>query len=141
MAQFQKPVPAHLRIVGILSIIWMVFGCLSYLYDVTLSPEQLAALPADQVAVMQATPSWIYALFAIATWGGLIGAVLLFLKKRAAVLLLLISWVAALAQFGGLFLTVPKAAATGTVIPALIISLGIAFWWYARKADKEGWLG
>lgn len=143
MTQFQKPVPGTFRIVSILAVIWMLFGCLSYLGHVTMSAETIASLPPGQAEMMRTTPAWVYGLFAIATWSGLAGAVLLFFKRRIAVPLLLLSLVAAVAQFASIYLLYDALRLTGTagvIFPVLIIALGFFFWTYARSAAANGWL-
>lgn len=135
--------PTSFRITSIICIVWMLLGCASYLMHVTMTPESMAALPPAQADLMRATPAWVYAFFAIGTWGGLAGAIALFLRKRMAVLLLLVSLVAILVQFGYVYFgmnALGLLGASSAAFPALIIILGIAFWLYARSADSKGWL-
>ena len=59
-----------------------------------------------------ATPTWMVAAYAIAVWVGLAGALLLLLRRKLAVPLLLVSLIAVIVQFSGLFL-VPATAPDG----------------------------
>lgn len=93
---------------------------------------------------MNATPAWLNGLFGIATWGGLAGAVLLFMKRRLAVTLLLVSLIAAILQFGSAYLMFDMWNLLGGIssafMPALVIILGLFFWNYAKGAAAKGWL-
>lgn len=143
MTRFAEDMPGSFRVVSVLAIIWMVLGCLSYLMHVTMSAEDIAALPAGQAEMMRTTPSFVYALFGIATWGGLIGAILLFMKRRIAVPILLVSWIAAALQFLYVFTAqdgLRLVGWSGTLMPIVIVGLGIFFWNYAKGAAAKGWL-
>ncbi len=144
MSQFRRPLPGSFRVIAIMAVVWMAFGCLSYLMHVTMSPEAIASLPQGQQDYMKLTPSWLYALFAIATWGGLAGALLLLFRKQLSVWLLLISWLAAAAHMGLGYFMLPGfellGGVRGLIMPVIIVALGIAFWRYAKGAAREGWL-
>ena len=102
-----------------------------------------AALPLDQRAMWDATPSWMVAAYAIAVWSGLVGAVLLLLRRKLAVPALLVSLIAVVVQFSGLFLvpqlrqTVPD---TALVAPIALILCCYLIFLFARLAQKRGWL-
>lgn len=135
--------PLSFRLIAISSVVWMLFGVASYLMHVMMTPEQITALPPPQAELMRAMPSWLYGLFAIATWGGLAGAIALLLRRRIAVPLLLLSWIAAAAQFGYTFLGLPAyrlLGASGMIFPLIIVALGVAYWLFARTAAAKGWL-
>ncbi len=143
MTRFAEDIPGSFRVVSILAVIWMVLGCLSYLMHVTMAPADIAQLPPGQAELMRTTPPVVYALFGIATWGGLIGAVLMLMKRRLAVPVLLASWIAALLQFGYVFTMlngIKLLGWGGTVFPIVIVGLGIFFWNYAKGAEQKGWL-
>lgn len=143
MTRFSEDMPGSFRIVSILAILWMIMGCISYWMHVTMSPEAINALPAGQAEMMRTTPPFVYALFGIATWGGLVGAILLFMKRRLAVPVLLVSWIAALLQFTYVFTAmhgIKLVGWSGLIFPVIIIALGIFFWNYAKGAAAKGWL-
>ncbi len=125
------------------ALLFELFGCYSYLADVTRSPEALARLPLDQRAMMQAMPQWIYGAYAIAVWVGLVGAIGLLLRRRWAVPALGVSLLAVIVQFGGIFLTpairqvMPSDA---VVVPIAIIVICALIFGFARRAQRRGWL-
>lgn len=144
MTKFAEEIPGSFRIVAILAILWMLAGCASYIMHVTMTPADIAALPQGQQTFMNNSPSWVYALFGIATWGGLAGAVLLLMKRRLAVTLLLVSLVAAVLQVLANYFVQDAwnllGGATSLFMPVLIVGLGFFFWNYAKGAAAKGWL-
>ena len=69
-----------------LALLFEAFGCCMYLAQVS---ADRAALPLDQRAMWDATPTWMVAAYAIAVWVGLAGAALLLLRRKLAVPVLL----------------------------------------------------
>ncbi len=125
---------------AIASVLFMAFGCASYVWHVTLDP---AALPVDQRAMMDAVPTWMTAAFAIAVWVGLAGAVMLLMRRKLAEPLLLVSLIAVLVQFSGYFVDPELRQAMSTdayVLPIIIVLLTWTIFWFARHSRRRGWL-
>ena len=138
--QEARAVPGWFYAVAALALLFEAFGCWMYVAQVS---ADRAALPLDERALWDATPTWMVAAYAIAVWVGLAGALLLVLRRRLAVPLLLVSLVAVIVQFSGLFLvpqlrqTVPESALAAPVI--LILACYLIFQ-FARVAQRRGWL-
>ena len=83
------------------------------------------------------------AAYATAVGVGLVGAVLLLMRRKLSVPALLVSLIAVVVQFSGLFLvpqlrqTVPDTALAG---PIAIIVICYGIFHLARLADKRSWL-
>ena len=135
-----QPVPAWFWAAAGVALLFEAFGCYMYIGQVSIDR---ATLPLDQRAIWDATPMWMVAAFATAVWVGLVGAVLLLLRRKLAVPVLLLSLIAMFVQFSGLFLipqlrqTVPDTALAG---PVFIIVSGYLIFQLARLAHKRGWL-
>lgn len=133
-------VPAWFWAAAGVALLFEIFGC--YMYIAQVSVDR-ATLPLDQRAMWDATPTWMVAAYATAVWVGVVGAALLLLRRKLAVPVLLVSLIAVLVQFSGLFLvpqlrqTVPDAALAG---PVAIIVICYAIFQLARLAHKRGWL-
>ena len=133
-------VPGWFYAVAAVALLFEAFGCFMYISQVT---ADHAALPLDQRAMWDATPTWMVAAYAIAVWVGLIGSVLLVMRRKLAVPLLLVSLIAVVVQFSGLFLvpqlrqTVPD---TALVTPIALILCCYLIFMFARLAHKRGWL-
>jgi len=135
--------PKWYWVASVLALLWTAMGVASYLYHVTLSPDGIAALPAGQAKLMNMTPAWVNGAFAIATWGGLLGAIGLLLRRRWARGLFVLSLIALLIQFGWVFLVARSHELIGpssALFPAIIAALGIILIWFASDAAKRGWL-
>lgn len=142
MIEAARP-PGWFWIIAIFALLWELMGVGSYLYHVTLTDAQIDALPAGQAELMRVTPAWIDGAFAIATWGGLLGAIGLLLRRRWSRALLLVSVIAAAIQFGYIF-TLGRGfelvGTEGAVFPVVIVLMGALLVWFADHAAKRAWL-
>ena len=133
-------IPAWYWVAAGLALLFEAFGCFMYVAQVS---ADRATLPLDQRAMWDATPTWMIAAYAIAVWVGLVGAGLLLMRRKLAVPVLLVSLIAVVVQFSGLFLvsqlrqTVPD---TALAAPIAIMVICYAIFHLARLADKRGWL-
>jgi len=136
----RQPTPRWYWIAAIGSLIFMAIGCWGYLMDVTADPS---TLPVDRRNLMSARPIWQIGAYAMAVWVGLLGALLLLLRRKAAEPLLLVSLVAALFTFLP-YATVPaiRDNITTNDIAAAVIVLLItgSIWSSARHSKQQGWL-
>ena len=138
--QTRSTVPAWFWIAAVLALLWECAGCFTYVTQVT---TDAATLPIDQRAMWNATPPWIIGAYAIAVWVGLLGAVLLLMRRTLAVPLLLVSLVAVVVQFGGVLLVptlrevTPDSAYT---FPIVIFLVCYGIFMLSRHARKQGWL-
>jgi hypothetical protein len=136
----RQPIARWYLIGASASLLFMALGCAIYVMHVTADP---AALPLDQRAAYAAEPAWVTALNAVAVWVGLIGAVLLVLKRRLAEALLLVSFLATLVWLAGLLLVpaLRDALSTNDVAVAVIVTLITGtIWSFARHSRQRGWL-
>src|SRR5688572_11738078 len=93
--------PAWFRLAAVGALLWEILGCGLFVMHAVTDP---AALPPDQQAIWQATPYWMNAVWGFAIVTGLAGAVLMLMRNRRAEPLLLLSFLAVLAQFSGLLI-------------------------------------
>jgi hypothetical protein len=135
-----QPVAGWFKFAAAASILFMVIGCAGYLIDVTTDP---ATLPIDQRALVMARPVWQVAAYAIAVWVGLLGTVLLFVRKKSSEPLLLVSLVAACFTFLPLA-TVPairdNVTTNDIAVAIVIILITGTIWQFARHSRQRGWL-
>lgn len=135
--------PTRFWALAVLALLWNLLGLAMFVMQVTMSPEALAALPDAQRAVVDATPSWLDAVFGVAVASGVLGAVGLLLRRRWAVGLFALSLAAVLVQVIAGYLVTPAWAASGAaglVLPGLLVAIAIALLGYARSAVRRGWL-
>jgi hypothetical protein len=134
--------PAHLWIVGILSLLWNGFGCVDYTMTNLKNPAWLAKMPADQLAYMDSLPAWLTGTWALGVWGGLIGSVLLLMRSRYSVWAYVVSAVGAVVGLGYQMFMVgrPVSMTEGAMamIPWVIIVIALFLLWYAWSMEKKG---
>jgi hypothetical protein len=138
-----KP-PAWFWIVSVVALLWNTMGVIAYLGSAFMTDEIKAELPAEQLTLMENTPAWATAAFAVAVWGGLLGCIALLLRKKWAKTLFVISLAGILVQMSHSFFMTNAAEVYGQVqgmiMPLLIIVIGIVLVLFARMAGKKGWL-
>ncbi len=91
--------PAWMTAAALGGIAWNLFGAVQFAGSVTATPESLVAggMTAEQAVVMTGYPGWMTLAFAIGVAGGLVGSILLLLRRGAAMPVLaasLVSYVA-----------------------------------------------
>lgn len=131
--------PGWYWIVSGAALLWQGMGVASYLSQVY---RVAGASPAQQQLV-DSMPAWVTAAFAIAVFAGLAGAISLLLRKRWAKLLLTLSLISALVQFGYVLGVSPWLKLLGgsaAALPVLILLAGAALVWFAHHAERKGWL-
>lgn len=121
-------------------LLFMLVGVGGYLATVMTPLDQV---PADRRAVMEAMPGWQTAVYAIAVWSGLAGAIGLLLRRRWSVPLLLVALVGAIGTFlpFAIIPAVRELATEGDAIAAIIV-IGLCWtsFWFARHSQQRGWL-
>jgi hypothetical protein len=138
-----KP-PIWFWIVSILALLWNLMGVMAYLGQAYMTDEMKAEYTAEQLALMESTPAWVTAAFAIAVWGGLLGCLALLLRKKWARPVLILSLIGIVAQMGHSFFMTNAAEVYGQVqgiiTPLLVIIIAIALVQFARIAEKRNWI-
>ena len=124
--------PGWLRIVAALALVWNCIGVYFYLATV-------GVVKGGEGMTMAQMPAWVTGAFAVSVFGGLLGSLGLLLLMRWSKLLLLLSFVALLAQdVWKFFLYVGPSGGLGLTIAVNLISLFLV--WLAYSADGKGWL-
>ena len=135
--------PRSFLIISVAALVWNLFGVMSYIMQVTMSPEALAQLPEAERVPYEMVPSWLTGFFAVAVFSGLLACVGLLLKKAWSVPLFLLSLLAVVVQMGyWLFMTeiVEVEGLQAVFMPLLVIVIAVFLVWYSRDARNKGWL-
>jgi|SRR5436190_6911554 len=136
----QAATPWHFWAVAVVSLLWNAFGGYDYLMS-HLQGEtyyRQMGMTDAQIALMDAYPSWMHAVWAVGVWGSVLGSILLLLRMRWALHAFAVS---ALGAIGALVynLVTPEAmAAMSPVMPAVIVVICLFFAWYAWTMTKRG---
>jgi hypothetical protein len=125
------------------AILWSLAGAYACYSQLSLTPAQLAALPAAQAEAFTAMPLTIRGAYVLATGAGLIGATLLATRRRWAGIAFVASLAGVIVQFGwvfGPYQGVAKLGPAALGFPAFIVLIGLLEIWFAHLARKRGWL-
>ncbi|PJJ97466.1 hypothetical protein CO641_10880 [Lysobacteraceae bacterium NML91-0213] len=136
-----RHVPARVRVVGALALLWNLVGVAAFVMQLSMPAEALAAMPPEQRAVYEATPSWIYLFYGTATIGGALGSLGLLLGRRWAAAVLLVALAALLLQVAASYAVTPAWSlngAPGLVFPALLLAIAVALYLFARRMAARG---
>lgn len=135
-----RPLARWYMAAAVAALLFMLLGCAMLLLDVTASRADMTL---DQRVVDDARPLWVVAGNAVAVVLGVIGGVLLMLRRRLAEWLLLASFVAVLVWMAGLLL-VPRlrdVLSTNDIAVALVVTLITwTIYAFARHSRQRGWL-
>lgn len=135
--------PTWFLVVAGIALLWNLMGVMAYIGQVTMTPEAMAALPAEQQALYASTPAWATAAFALAVFGGALGCMALLLRKTWAAPLLIISLAAIVVQmFYAFFISnsFEVFGPGGMIMPIMVILIAVYLVVLARQAKEKSWL-
>lgn len=128
-------------VISIIALLWNLMGVVAYLGQAFLTDDMKAMIPEDQLAIIENTPAWATAAFALAVWFGLLGAILLLAKKKIAKTVFLISLIGILVQLVYNFAMTNALEVYGTsglIQPILTVGIGVFLVWYSKKCADDG---
>jgi hypothetical protein len=85
-------VPRHLWIVGVLALLWNLLGAVDYIMTEMQNEAYMSQFTPEQLEFFYGFPAWLVACWAIAVWGGVLGAALLLARKKLAVPMFAVSF-------------------------------------------------
>lgn len=134
--------PWHLWVVGVVAVLWNGFGCFDYVMTQTNRDQWFAQMGMTeiQLAYFNAMPAWTHAAWAIGVWGGLIGGLLLLVRRKWAFQAFALSFLGWLAGAIYAFALSDGMAAMGPMWPMQIVICGacVFFVWYAWMMSNKG---
>jgi hypothetical protein len=134
--------PWHLWLVGALALLWNCIGAFDYVMTETRNASYMSTFTPEQLTYFYGFPMWAVATWALSVWGGVLGSVLLLLRKRWAVPAFGVSLVTMmLTSFYNFVLTNGLAimgGAGGLVFSAVIFVIAVALLVYARHLAHVG---
>ena len=137
-------VPAHLWLIGGLSLLWNAYGGFDYLMKQTANPTYLAGFTDQQQAYFDSFPIVMDAAWAFGVWGAVLGSVLLVLRSSFATLAFGVSIFGLLGStFYEFAVLNPPAELMTTGMMAMTIAvwtIAVVLFYYARAMSNLGWL-
>lgn len=132
--------PWHLWVVGALAVLWNGVGAFDYLMTQTQNESYMGQFTPDQLEYFYGFPTWVVVFWALAVWGGVLGSLLLLMRKRLAVPVLLVSFVSMIVTSVHNFLLSDGLDVMGTggaAFSGLIFVVALGLWLYARAMAKR----
>lgn len=132
-------------VIAIAFALWNLIGLMFYYQQSTLTPEKMQDLDltAQQIAHIVNTPAWGHSGYAIAVNAGLLGAILLLLRKPWATPFFALSLIGALVQDLDAFVLRDAMEAWGPTawyLPAFVIVICAVEIWYSLRVKAKGWM-
>lgn len=139
-----KPTMAYWIIAATL-LAWNLLGLYMYYGQsiATAATFANAGYSAEQVAFVMAEPVWAHAAYAIAVNAGVLGAILLLLRKIWAIPLFVLSLIGALLQDLDAYIlrgALEYFDAVWLSIPIVVLVICVFEVWYSLRAKGKGWL-
>lgn len=134
--------PRHLWIVGVAALLWSAMGAMDYVMTQTKNEAYLSSYTPEQLEFFYGFPAWLIAFWAIAVWGGVLGSILLLLRKRLAVPVYLASLVAmvitTIQNYGFSNGLEVVGDAFSLIFSGVIFLTTVALYVYARAMHRRG---
>ena len=134
--------PWHLWVIGVSALLWNSMGAFDYVMTQTRNEGYMSGFTPDQLEYFYRFPAWLVADWAIAVWGGVLGALLLLLRKRLAVPVFCVSLIAvAISTIYTYGISNGMEVVGDTislVFSAVIFLVALALYFYARKMAGSG---
>jgi hypothetical protein len=126
-------------VIGAIALIWNGLGAVNFL--VQMSPDSIAAYRESERLIIDGRPLWATAAFAVAVFGGAIGALLLLLRRSVAFYLFA-------ASLFGVLVTMLHTLGSGIefglgeILGIILMPLVVAAFlvWYSMLAQRRGWI-
>jgi len=118
-------------------------GVGAFVSDAAMNADTLASLPEAQQALYAAQPFWVTVVFGLSVATGVLGCLLLFLKKSWAGPMFLLSLILVLVQsFYMYFLsnTMEVMGAFPAIMNTVIIIFAVMLMFFARHASGKRWI-
>ncbi|MBB5685048.1 hypothetical protein [Sphingobium boeckii] len=135
--------PGWFWLVAIVFLLWSLAGCFACYTQLTLTPQDLAKLPAAQQDAWSAMTPLPKIAYVVAVAAGLLGSILLLMRSGLARLLFIVSLIGVLIQFGwffGIYAELQKLGASSAAFPAFIVAMALIEIWFSGLAARRGWL-
>lgn len=137
----QTKTPIWFWIVGLLALLWNGAGVAAFIDQLTLNADDLAQMSETKKAVFADPPLWTMIAFGLAVLGGFLGSILLFLRKKMAVTLFILSLVAVLVQLSSYFIVdgyLEYLGDQGWTMTILIVIVAISLVWFSQSSVRRG---
>ncbi len=134
--------PRHLWIIGVIALLWSAMGAMDFVMTMTKNEGYMSQFSAEELEFFYSFPTWLISTWAVGVWGGVVGSILLLLRKSIAVWVFMASFLGAfISSFQNYVLSngleiMGTAAAIGFTAAILLIALVLVL--YSRAMVQRG---
>lgn len=136
-----KQTPWHLWVISGTALLWSAMGAFDYVMTQTRNEAYMSGFTPEQLEFFYGFPPWVVAAWAIGVWGGVLGALLLLIRRHLAVWVLLVSLIAmVITAFHNYVLSNGMEVigdAFSLSFTAVIFLISLALFLYARAMHKR----
>jgi len=131
--------PWHLWAIGAASVLWNGVGVWQWYQKVTGAQAYWSALTMEQVFYLRSAPLWTDVAYGVAVWCGLLGALMLLLRRKLAFNAFVAGLIAMLAHAAYVLAlsngreVIGAGGTAFTLVVALIFAVQIAYSHWARR--------
>jgi hypothetical protein len=123
-------------LVGVVALTWNALGGTNYVMQ--MNPDTLAGYPEAARTLVESRPAWATGAFAIAVFGGVLGCVLLLLRKSVAFYVFIVSLVGVIVtNIHTLGVAGSAEIWVGSLMSLVVAALLI---WYSKMTERKGWV-
>lgn len=129
-------------IISAIALLWNLMGVNQYILMAYKSDAVRNGLSSERLALIDATPTWATAAFAIAVFAGALGCLALLLRKKIAYLLFVISFIAVVVQNIDAFMrfNISEFNAIELSMTIMIPLFALFLIWYSKSCEKKNWI-
>lgn len=143
MNTYNKPTKGY-WIIGIIALLWNLMGTFQFLSSTVWKDLLFETITPPEIALFEGLPFWFPIVFCVAVVTGVLGSILLLLRKKLAILLFSVSLLAVLVQMGYWVFGTNLMDVYGTVeaitMPLLVVITSVVLLLYSRTVARKGWL-
>ncbi len=139
MNTITKPTPLY-WLISIVALFWNFMGIIAYLGQAYISDDALKMLPEENQLYFSNVPAWVTAAFAVAVFGGFLGAIGLIIRKKWAYFLFIISFLALVAQHVYNFFIQNYIEMTGSqmILPIVTFIVALFLIYFSKQKSQQG---
>ena len=138
-----KP-PVWFWIISVFALLWNAMGVNKYLQQAYRTDDFKAIYNTPELLeIVDNSPAWVTAAFAIAVFAGVLGCIALLLRKSWAKSLFILSLIGIVVQMTyNLFISKAiEVEGYGAIIIAIVVMLfGLFLLWFSKKSIAKGWI-
>lgn len=130
--------PWHMWLIAVLLLLWGGLGAFDYAATIIRFEPYLSKFPEEVLAYYFAAPLWMFVAWAIAAFGGLISAILLFMRNKLAVTVFAVSLLSSIVSFAYSFINPPPDGGAGLLFPVIVLSVAFLILVYMNWLKRRG---